>query len=89
MPSARRYPSIIGMNKVINGPLVVLYSPNGPLYQTTQVVVLPNGLSIMVFSGMKKGLVKVGMYHEDVNVKLSSGCNMGINHLISGPLVVL
>lgn len=53
------------------------------------MVVLPNGLLIMVFSGMKKRLVKLGMYSEDVSVKLNSGCNMGINHLISGPLVVL
>jgi len=47
------------------------------------------GLFVMVFSGMKKRLVKVGMYNEDVRVKLNSGCNMGINHLINGPLVVL
>jgi hypothetical protein len=53
------------------------------------MVVLPNGLLIMVFSGMKKGLVKVGMYSEDISVKLNNDYNMGINHLISGPLVVL
>ncbi len=53
------------------------------------MVILPNGLLITIFSGMKKGLVKVVMYSEDVNVKLSNGFSMGINHLIGGPLVVL
>ncbi len=33
--------------------------------------------------------MKVCMYSEDVNVKLSSGCSMGINQLINEPLVVL
>ncbi len=67
---------------------MVLYKPWWS-FSPNHLVVLPNGLLIMVFSEMKKGLVKVGMYNEDAGVKLNSGCSMGINHLISGPLVVL
>jgi hypothetical protein len=46
----------MGMNQVISGPLVVLYKPWWAFIPNhTQVVVLPNGLLIMLFSGMKKG----------------------------------